>query len=595
MGMSASQARLLTLTARLSDLELRAQQISNSKIRLSMESEQAATDYSDALNKKDLQILTGYSSSGTAQYEDLNYYNLTGPNSPLTTQYCLTDSNGNVLVTQAEADAFEKSKNATEFAYNMGAVPTTTVPTGYTTAQNAVTSTKAAYDTATAAVTSTEAALNTFGAAHVQGYTSDGAWSYATTTGTTFTTAYSDSDVFAYLASSGTTFTDQWEAYEGHHADKTYIRYSYSPAGTAPVCFAAANTYSVSGSLSSMVNNVTSDTTKAVLTILQSQYGSKYSTVASQLQQAAATAAQQTQSFYSSQLSNKQNYGGKDGDNVVTIAYTAGTNQVWDDTHGDHEYYIDINQAAKTFLSYFDAACANLNGSSGSGFTSEIGSSSTSRPCTGGIGTSNALNYETKSYNSTDNPDQIQYTNSDSNTAATYQTLLTNYKNALAAQATAKSAYDTASTYLSSLGTATVTQSPKLTYYTNLYDKMCDGFITMDNESSTLGSSAWIQAQLTAGNLVLEKCSKDSNGNVGWQNTSWASNTDIKESNDDDYATKAEAKYEAETAKIQTKDKKFDLELQNINTEHQAVQTEFDSVQKVIEKNIERSFKLFQA
>ena len=50
MGISANQARLMTLTARQHDLELRAQQISAQKMVLSLQSQQWATDYSSALN-----------------------------------------------------------------------------------------------------------------------------------------------------------------------------------------------------------------------------------------------------------------------------------------------------------------------------------------------------------------------------------------------------------------------------------------------------------------------------------------------------------------------------------------------------------------
>ena len=42
MGMSASQARLLSITARISDIEYKSQQISNVKIRLADESEKVA-------------------------------------------------------------------------------------------------------------------------------------------------------------------------------------------------------------------------------------------------------------------------------------------------------------------------------------------------------------------------------------------------------------------------------------------------------------------------------------------------------------------------------------------------------------------------
>ena len=50
MGMSANQARLLTLTARQHDLELRAQQISATKMTLSLQSQQWASKYAKALN-----------------------------------------------------------------------------------------------------------------------------------------------------------------------------------------------------------------------------------------------------------------------------------------------------------------------------------------------------------------------------------------------------------------------------------------------------------------------------------------------------------------------------------------------------------------
>ena len=74
MGMSASQARLLAITSRMNDIELRSQQISNTKIRLADESEQVANDYTTALNKSKL-TYTDYS-SGQAQQIDLTPKNL---------------------------------------------------------------------------------------------------------------------------------------------------------------------------------------------------------------------------------------------------------------------------------------------------------------------------------------------------------------------------------------------------------------------------------------------------------------------------------------------------------------------------------------
>lgn len=51
----------------------------------------------------------------------------------------------------------------------------------------------------------------------------------------------------------------------------------------------------------------------------------------------------------------------------------------------------------------------------------------------------------------------------------------------------------------------------------------------------------------------------------------------------------AKAKYDAEIAKVQRKDKALEIDLQNIETEHKAVEENIESVRKVIDKNIESS------
>lgn len=48
-----------------------------------------------------------------------------------------------------------------------------------------------------------------------------------------------------------------------------------------------------------------------------------------------------------------------------------------------------------------------------------------------------------------------------------------------------------------------------------------------------------------------------------------------------------------ETKQVQTQDKSLELKMKQLDTEHNAVQTEMDAVQKVIQKNIESTFKTF--
>ena len=54
-------------------------------------------------------------------------------------------------------------------------------------------------------------------------------------------------------------------------------------------------------------------------------------------------------------------------------------------------------------------------------------------------------------------------------------------------------------------------------------------------------------------------------------------------------------KINAETSVLQAQDKTLELRLKQLDTEHQAVQTEVDSISEVIKKNIESSFKSFNA
>ena len=75
MGMSASQARLLSITARMNDVEYKSQQISNTKVRLADESEQVANEYTKALNKTKL-TFNSYDKQGNAVKYSLNSANL---------------------------------------------------------------------------------------------------------------------------------------------------------------------------------------------------------------------------------------------------------------------------------------------------------------------------------------------------------------------------------------------------------------------------------------------------------------------------------------------------------------------------------------
>ena len=105
MGMAAGQARLLSITARMNDIEFKSQSVSNTKVRLADESEQVSREYTEALNKQKLSYTDW--TSGTAQKIDLNSANLKGA---LSGQFKLVDAQGRQVV-YTEADAKDKDGN----------------------------------------------------------------------------------------------------------------------------------------------------------------------------------------------------------------------------------------------------------------------------------------------------------------------------------------------------------------------------------------------------------------------------------------------------------------------------------------------------
>ncbi|HIU86691.1 TPA: hypothetical protein IAD52_06950 [Candidatus Spyradomonas excrementavium] len=104
-----------------------------------------------------------------------------------------------------------------------------------------------------------------------------------------------------------------------------------------------------------------------------------------------------------------------------------------------------------------------------------------------------------------------------------------------------------------------------------------------DNEGN---STAWLQDQIQKGDIII--LSATTGEEVGITGSSNFYQTYYTE--DDDAAT---AEYESKMAQIQTKEKKLQIDLNQIENQQKACDTEIDSVKKVIEKNIERTFKTF--
>ncbi len=119
MGLS-SNARLLYITARLTSNEYESQQISNAKMRLATQSQEASNDYISALNTTQL-MFTTYDAKGNSTTDKLTA-GVLYQYSDMKNQYVLSNSSGQALISQTDAYNFEQSANLEEFLEANGVI-----------------------------------------------------------------------------------------------------------------------------------------------------------------------------------------------------------------------------------------------------------------------------------------------------------------------------------------------------------------------------------------------------------------------------------------------------------------------------------------
>lgn len=118
MGLASSQARLLSITARLTSNEYESQQISNAKMRLATQSQEASEAYIAALNDIQYSFIS-FDSTGDSVKTPLTvatmYEYADGKN-----QYVLTNNSGKVLLTNKDIKNYESSPNLESFLTKYG-------------------------------------------------------------------------------------------------------------------------------------------------------------------------------------------------------------------------------------------------------------------------------------------------------------------------------------------------------------------------------------------------------------------------------------------------------------------------------------------
>ena len=115
MGLSSSQARLLSLTGRQHDIEYKAQKLEAQKLQMANESTQVYTEYEDALNSQKIQYKT-IGADGTATYIDATAANLTtyNPVSNPDKQRFIKNSDGEMIVSGDVKTAYDSCGSSVE-------------------------------------------------------------------------------------------------------------------------------------------------------------------------------------------------------------------------------------------------------------------------------------------------------------------------------------------------------------------------------------------------------------------------------------------------------------------------------------------------
>ena len=140
-------------------------------------------------------------------------------------------------------------------------------------------------------------------------------------------------------------------------------------------------------------------------------------------------------------------------------------------------------------------------------------------------------------------------------------------------------------------------------YYESIFSQIeaCGGCRPISDYDGEIGSAAtdseWLHGMVRSGEISIDIVSCDKYGKYTLSATSASSDTSLSyretSSIDKKALARAEAQYEHDLKEIDRKDKAYDMSLSKLDTERKALDTQRDTLTKVIQDNIERTFKIF--
>lgn len=615
MGMSASQARLLSITGRLTHNELQSQLITNSKLRLATESEVATKKYMDALDSKKL-MLGSYNDNGEKTYTDLTAASLLSY-SELKNQYSLINNKNQIMVLYKDAKNYLSSNSMADFMDKYG-IDKTDNP-------EFINGLKEIFGDD----------YETFMSGYVRGgtarqYISDYISGLMTNANSWTGGLNLDSSSTGYTLNNSATY-NAWK----------------SSSGIAPGMFSAGN-------LGGVLNNYYN----TLLNPPEWDFGD--SPIMPTIPNFATLAGAYRSSRCYSDVNGTNSTGiwhmdhnlaalfwgesgiGVDDTNTATIPITnsSGTITVQKNTYNSNDVSltntsnvnsnattVNLVKALKDFSSYncvqtviknvTDLYCDVIK-------YMHTNAQNTMRPTTYTISGSASASTPTDLYTRW----QQFYTDLDNLQNAIRTEIETAYNSDLAAwNARYNSFVNSINQWQSSVEQLKTNLLDKIEnladeeipdendsryqWYKNLYYRMGagerkdDGSISNRHikilDNNLVNSPEWLEFALSHGVLTLEQAQFDVNGSVNfdgmgtydWVPIPYTNASDLSYQDDENKIAVAEVEYKKTITNIQSQDKKFDQDLKKLDTEHNALQTEYDAVKDIITKNVDRSFKAF--
>ena len=639
MGMAAGQARLLSITARLTDNELRSQTITNSKLRLADKSSEASQEYMDALNSTQLMFGT-YNDNGDLSYQSLTANTLL-TYSDLKNQYSLVNSSGQIMLNGADIKKYEASNSLAEFLYSYG-IPEVDNPKypealmgiyGKSTVDDGSYLYEKLYDEENplqwndyfSAMTDTDIAnLQTILSKDPTDVTEADA-QQVTNVVNNWKTQVTGNSLFNDYSNMGRTFgayvnellnppSVQFPNEDDYRSDEgTQLAQDFDIASKP--CYQNAIDRDSEGCylhvLAHLLDLDQSDVNDSYLgdPTVSSSWGQTYTT----------TVGGKTITTSSHYIS---------GSAIQTAGLTDSMAPVSEflckDEDGDGQADVLAPATGPTITessTLVDKLLSNYKIDSNGNMVQKTFKEKVID-----------LFYVVDNYNDPDlkKADGTNYTydelkvylqNFQTDIMVTLNQVTPDYYDAIKEWQDQMSRWlknvgDLKANYVASLDTIPDKTIPDETdaryqWYVNLYYRMGGGATNDDGtknannykelDENLINNAEWLQFALENGILTMEQASYSEKGSekypeIGtydWTSIIYTNASDIKSQENETAIAVAEVKYKNAMTEIENQDKKYDQDLKKLDSEHSALQTEYDSIKSVIDKNVERSFKAF--